>query len=365
MTNTFSPPVTLITPNTSPLPPNNPEQHTSPNLTPPSQTLPSPAASSKQNSDGVLRPPSLDLKRPNLAEKVQQSPRGPAPTGRRMEPPGRHELTEEMATRQSPLASGSFKGREVTGSQPIAPRGPEKIELQTFEAPKSSLGVPPKESLKQQQSLTQKSLTTLGVPYPQVSYGPIQTPSTPRLPNNQRPEQYTTPKPAPPSQTAPPSALSSKQSPNAAIGHPSPPDLELSNPAGRMQQSPQGPVSIGQRTEKPSIDESAAKVPIGRTPPVSGFLENWELTASPSIALREPSTLVRPSEKIGSKTSQTPESSLDATSLSSNADEPIQLPAVPEDSKVDVTQGLFADSPTSKSRKAKKSGTVSQSLRIL
>ena len=53
---------------------------------------------------------------------------------------------------------------------------------------------------------------------------------------------------------------------------------------------------------------------------------------------------------------------LNSLTLSSNIEEPIQLPAVPEDSKVDVTQGVFSGALTRKSRKGKEKGTVSDSL---
>ena len=292
-----------------------------PNLTSPSQASPSSAASAKQNPGKVIQPLVPDLKRPNPAEKVQQSPQVPAPPGRRTESPGR---TEETVTRQASLASGSRTGREVVASQPTAPQEPEKLELQTFETPKSSLGVPSRESREQQQPLAPKSFAPLAATHPQASSGPIGAPNAPPPPNNQRPEQYTTSKPTPLPQTSPPPAASSKQNPGAGIQQPDP---KLSNPAGKTQQSLQGPVSTGQQTKKPSLEESAAKVPIGQS---SGFLENWDLTASPSIALREPSTLVHPAEKLGLQTSQTPKPSSGATSVPSRVSQEQQQPSAPK-----------------------------------
>ena len=293
-----------------------------PNLTSPSQASPSSAASAKQNPGKVIQPPVPDLKRPNPAEKVQQSPQVPAPPGRRTESPGR---TEETVTRQASLASGSRTGHEVVASQPTAPREPEKIELQTFETPKSSLDVPRRGSLEQQQPLAPKSFTPLGATHPQASSGPIRAPNAPPPPNNQRPEQHTTSKPTPPSQTSPPPAAPSKQNPGPAIQQPSLADPKLSNPAGKTQLPPQGPVSTGQQTKKPSLEESAAKVPIGQSSFASGLLENWDLTASPSIALREPSTL-----KIGLQTSQIPKSSSGATSVPSRVSQEQQELSAPK-----------------------------------
>ena len=188
-----------------------------PNLNPPPQPSPSFAASSKQNTGKVIQPLILDLKRPNPAEKVQQSPQGLAPTGWRI------------------------------------------FKLPTFETPKSSSGVPPQESQEQQQPLAPKSFTSLGVTHPQVSYGPIRAPDTPLPPNDPR---HTTPKPMPPSQISPPLAASSKQNPGAGIQPPSPPDPKLSNPAFKIQQLPQGPV-FSQSTDvpDPKLSLDATSVP--------------------------------------------------------------------------------------------------------
>ena len=286
--------------------PNNPDQPTTSKLTLPSRPSPSSAASSKQNPGGVTQPPSLDPKRSNSAEKAQQSPQGPASTDRRTEPQDRHESTGDMATKQRTLASGSLTRRDVTASQPTAPRGPEKIELKTFETPKSPVGVPRRESQDQQQTQA--------------------------------------PKPAPPSQTSPPPAASSKQNAGAGIQQPSLPDPKLSNPAGRLEQSPKGPDPTGQQTAKPGLHESAAKVPIGQSSLASGLLGNWQLTPSPSTGPREPSTLVRPSEKIGLQTSQTPKSSSGATSVPSRGSQEQQEPSAPK--SLGATHAQVSSGPT-------------------
>ena len=289
----------------------------------------SPRGNSPQPQPTPIHPPSLELNRPNPAEKVQKPPQHPVPTRRQRESPGRHELTEEMATRQSPLASGSHEGREVTVSVPTASWGTEKTKLPTFETPKPSLGVPPWESLDKKRPLAPKSLTPFGATDPQVSSGPIRAPNAPPPPNNQRPEQHTTSKPTPLSQTSPPPSVSSQQNSGGGI-QPPPPDPKLSNPAGRLQQSSQGPVPTGQRTEKPGLDESAGRLSTSPSVPVPGSLENREVTTSSPIAPREPSSLVRTSEKIGLQTSQTPKASLNATSVPSQGSQAPQQPLVPK-----------------------------------
>ena len=327
--------------------PNNPDQPTTSKLTMPSRPSPSSAASSKQNPGGVTQLPSLDPKRSNSAEKAQQSPQGPAPTDRRTEPQGRHGSMGDTATKHSGVASGSLTRRDVTASQPTAPRGADKIELQTFETPKSPVGVPSRGSLEQQQSLAAKSFTPLGATHPQPSSGPIRGPNTPQPPNDQRPEPQSTPKPAPPSQSSPPPAVPSKQNSGAGILQPSLADPKISNPAGKTQQPPKGPVSTDQQTKKPSLDEAVAKVPIGESSLASGLFENWELSPSTSTALREPSTLVRPPEKIGLQTSQTPKSSSGATSVPSRGSQEQQQPSAPKSlASPGVTHAQVSSGPT-------------------